>query len=79
MLFPMNNLQRMSQINSALLMANSKPNPFLIFNDMAYQNYLKYLQLSQSQTQISNNNTYNNDININMDKKYIFNKTKSFN
>ena len=79
MLFPMNNLQRMSQINSALLMANSKPNPFLIFNDMAYQNYLKYLQLSQSQSQISNNNAYNNDININMDKKYIFNKTKIFN
>jgi len=77
MFFPMNNLQKISQINSALLMANSKPNPFLIFNDIAYQNYLKFLQLSQSQ--ISNNNTYNNDINLNMDKKYIFNKTKNYN
>ena len=75
--FPMNNLQRMPQINSSLLMANSKPNPFLIFNDMAYQNYLKYLQLSQ--LQISNRNIYNNDINLNMDKKYIFNNTKNYN
>ena len=77
MFFPMNNIQRMPQINSTLLMANSKPNPFLIFNDLAYQNYLKYFQLSQSQ--INNNNVYNNDININNDKKYFFNKTKNYN
>ena len=76
MLFPMNNLQKMSLINSALLMANSKPNPFLIFNDMAYQNYLKFLQLSKAQ--INNNNFYNNDANLNMDKKYIFNITKNY-
>ena len=77
MLFPMNNLQKMSLINSALLMANSKPNPFLIFNDMAYQNYLKFLQLSKAQ--INNNNFYNNDANLNMDKKYIFNISKNYN
>ena len=34
--FPTNNLQRIPQINSSLLFANSKPNPFLIFNYMAY-------------------------------------------
>lgn len=77
MLFPMNNLQKMSLINSALLMANSKPNPFLIFNDIAYQNYLKFLQLSKAQ--INNNNFYNNDANLNMDKKYIFNISKNYN
>lgn len=76
MLFPMNNVQKMSLINSPLLMANSKPNPFLIFNDMAYQNYLKFLQLSKAQ--INNNNFYNNDSNLNMDKKYIFNITKNY-
>ena len=77
--FPMNNIQKMSQINPMLIMTNSKPSPFLMFNDIAYKNYLKFMQLAQSS--INNNNTYNcnNDINLNMDKKYIFNKTKNCN
>ena len=71
--YPMNNIQKMQQINPSLLISMLKSNPFFIQNTLAFQNYLKM----QQQSQMNNINCINN--NINKGKKDFYYNLKNFN